>query len=137
MRRLLLIPCSVVVLAVIVGSFASPTVAGASSDPTRIENAQADTSSSVTIRWVPELTAFKGRVNSATNDCIQDRLVSVFRVRRGPDEKIRKDYTGPRGRWIVNVRRAHGRFYARIHSFGIPYTTTLCGGDKSPTITVG
>jgi hypothetical protein len=136
-KKLLLIPCSVVGLAVIVGSFASFTVAGASSDPTRIENAQADTSSSVTIRWVPERTAFKGRVRSATNECIRSRLVSVFRVRKGPDERIGKDYTNSLGRWVVDVRGAHGRYHSKIHSFGIPYTTTLCGGAKSPTIRVG
>jgi hypothetical protein len=137
-KRSLLIPCSVVVLAVIVGSFASFTGAWASSDLTRIKNTQADTiSSSVTIRWVPEHTAFKGRVRSPADECIQDRLVSVFRVRRGADEAIGNDYTGGRGRWVVDVRRAHGRYYAKVPSWGIPYSTTLCGAAKSQTVRVG
>ena len=138
MKGLLRIRCSVVVLAGMVGSFASFSVAGASPDHTHTNNAQADTiTSSVTIRWVPDNTAFRGRLRSAANECINYRLVTVYKVRSGPDKWIGWHYTGRRGRWIVNVQRAHGRFYAKVHPHGIQYTDSLCGAARSPTVRVG
>ena len=133
MKTPLVTLCSLVVVAAIVGSFASVTVAGAASDPTRTKS---NVSSSVTIRWRRKHTAFKGRVRSADSNCISSRLVRVVKVRRGPDNRIGTAVTDSNGRWLLHDRRAHGRYYARVPSRGIPYTTTLCTAAKSQTIRV-
>jgi hypothetical protein len=95
--------------------------------------------SELKIRWKPERTVFAGRVKSEVEECLPNRLVTVFKVREGPDKQVGSDLTDSLGRWRVNRRHAKGRFYARIGRVGVGVyygQGDTCGGARSKTIEV-
>jgi hypothetical protein len=95
--------------------------------------------SKLTIRWNAERTLFAGHVKSDVEECLLNRLVTVFKVREGPDKRIGSDLTDDVGRWRVDRRHAKGRFYARIDrsSVGAYYGQgDTCGSARSETIQV-
>ena len=59
----------------------------------------------VSINFVdrPGPDIFRGRVTSPNNNCIEDRLVRLFRVRDGNDQRIDFDESEDDGRWDIDV----------------------------------
>ncbi len=79
---------------------------------------------------------FRGRVMSPNNNCIEDRLIRLFRVRDGNDQRIDTDESEDDGRWDIDVEGdpRPGDYYVRI-----PRSTLgadICGAAQSPTIPV-
>jgi len=70
--------------------------------------------SEVTIKFKEGPTLFKGKVTSDLPECREGRLVTVFKVRKGPDKTVGSDLTNARGKWKVDVNHANGRYYAKV-----------------------
>jgi hypothetical protein len=72
--------------------------------------------------------------------CLADRKVTLFKKKRGPDQKINSDTTGKDGRWDTgNTHVGHGKYYAKAKA--VPQSMKrgelpLCKKGKSPTVTV-
>jgi hypothetical protein len=95
--------------------------------------------SELTIKWKPSSTKFVGHVNSDLDNCLSDRLVKVYKVREGADKRIGHDLTNHSGKWAVDVRHAHGRYYAKVAKTqvgGYYGTADTCGKARSETIRV-
>jgi hypothetical protein len=77
---------------------------------------------------------FEGSIESSKKRCANDRKVSVYRKRGGPDLKIGSTRSERRGdlgyEWIVESDDplVPGKYYAKAG------TTNSCQGDKSPTL---
>jgi hypothetical protein len=104
----------------IVALVASATVALAGT-------AQAASVTNVTIKG-PQ-GDFHGRVRSSDGDCVGDRTVKVFKLRRTDKIRIGTDTSDSDGRWSIGTSGyKNGRFYARaVRSPG-------CKADNSKTI---
>jgi hypothetical protein len=102
--------------------------------------AQADViPSTLTIRFGQGQTIFKGKVSSDLDECKGLRLVRVFKVRPGADKRVGSDLTSPTGRWSVDVRKADGRYYAKVSRLdigGYYGQEDTCGKDRSTRIEV-
>lgn len=80
-----------------------------------------------------------GRIRSGRAFCKRNRVVSLFRVRSGPDRFVRRDITDREGeyRFILRLRRDRA-FYTRIGrlvhtSYGHRH---VCRSDRSRTIRI-
>ena len=74
---------------------------------------------------------FHGHVSSPFHGCAKERTVTVFRVRPGLSERIRKTDTDWHGEWSIPTHR-HGAYYARVakRSRG---GKVVCKQDRSAT----
>lgn len=115
------------VCAAIVGALAIPAAAPAET-----------IKSSVSITFVdrPGPDIFRGRVTSPNRNCIENRVVRLFRVRRGDDQLIDTDVSEDNGSWDIDVEGdpAPGRYYARISARRLGADT--CRGARSAIIAV-
>lgn len=115
------------VCAAIVGALAIPAAAPA-----------APISSSISITFVdrPGADIFRGRVASPNANCIENRDVRVFRVRRGDDQLIDTDNSEDNGTWLIDVEGDPdpGRYYARITPLRLG--ADVCRGARSAIIAV-
>ena len=77
---------------------------------------------------------FKGRVNSASSDCVVGRKVKVFRVAPGPNQKIVKTFASESGRYQVEIPMQTGnRLYAVVEDLKTPLGNR-CQNDRSPRV---
>ena len=95
-------------------------------------------SSSISITFVdrPGADIFRGRVSSPNDNCIEDRVVSLFRVLRGDDQRIDGDESEDNGTWDIDVEGdpAPGRYYVRITPRALG--ADRCAQARSPIIPV-
>ena len=89
-----------------------------SPSPSESNGEQVRCESSVTISFrgpTPDRprSEFRGAVSSQETDCERGRRVIVKKVRRGPDRSVGNTLTNRRGRYVVRVNRADGRYYAK------------------------
>lgn len=102
--------------------------------------------SRVTFRWQDDPLdfggEFSGKVLSTRGACEPNRQVIVLRRKRGPDEYVGSDTTGPDGSWSLTVSGAStgphapawdGRYYAwvRKQDIGGAEHNHICGPDRS------
>lgn len=59
---------------------------------------------------------FRGRVASPLRECLSERLVSLYRVSRGPDERLTRSGVHPNGRWLDFVPERPGRYYVEVRA---------------------
>ena len=79
---------------------------------------------------------FEGRLRPA-GACATQQRVSVYRKRKGRDERVGVDNTNSNGRYSAPARnRRPGRYYSRVHA-GFEPTAGNCLADRSPTVRVG
>jgi hypothetical protein len=61
-------------------------------------------------------TFLRARVESSLEQCISDRIVSFFRLSRGPDQRLHRTGVQPNGRWLSYLPDRPGRYYAVVHA---------------------
>jgi hypothetical protein len=82
---------------------------------------------------------FKGKASANTHNCQTFRNVTVKRKKKGRDPVIGTTTTNSHGKYKVNFRNAHGRFYANVAAktyFNGNGDEFDCNPDRSPTIRV-
>jgi hypothetical protein len=78
---------------------------------------------------------FRGKLVSATPDCVSDQKVSVFEKTKGKDPTLGSPMTNEKGKYAVKEEKAEGKFYAKTKRAGISSGTCLAA--RSETIKVG
>ena len=75
---------------------------------------------------------FRGVIRSTNPNCIQDRIVRLFRRQEGPDLFIDSDKSEDNGRWSIDIEGSAppGDYYVRVTA------TANCARDRSRVITV-
>ena len=82
--------------------------------------------------------AFKGAVVSDRNECTQNRLVKIKRVKPGRDATVAKDRSNAKGNYVAvkeHIRR--GKYYARtaqVTKTSDGGATLVCVGARSTTV---
>ena len=91
--------------------------------------------SRISISYSSAKVLFKGVVKSDAK-CIRGRRVILFKVKKGADRLKGRDSTDQRGRWVVDKKRARGRYYARVvQKSGMQMDTAyVCRAARSETI---
>lgn len=95
----------------------------------------AQSTSTVTMRYVAKTKRFKGTVRADYDQCLPRRTVTVFRIISGPDREVGTVKTDSAGRYALPrlARRPKpGRYYSRADS---RWTIgARCFADKSPAV---
>ncbi|HET7483040.1 MAG TPA: hypothetical protein VFK89_09285 [Actinomycetota bacterium] len=81
---------------------------------------------------------FHGRVKSDENSCIGGRIVTLMKKKDGPDARVGHDLSSPRGAWQVELRRANGRYYAKVKKDTVATDSgrAVCEAGRSKTLKV-
>ena len=111
-------------------AFAAPSLAHNTADPTTV---------TITVVNRPAGDVFRGRVGSANPDCIEDRLVQLFRVQPGADLLIDTDESEDNGAWDIDIEGGApaGRYYVRLPGRVLtsPGHRHVCRGGRSAFVT--
>lgn len=82
---------------------------------------------------------FHGKVKSPEGgqQCIEDRKVTVYKKKDGPDQKVNSDTSGSGGSWDTgNTHVGHGKYYAKAKRVLLKTDAVLCETGRSETVTV-
>ena len=82
---------------------------------------------------------FHGKVKSPEGgqQCVEDRKVTLFKKREGPDKRINSDTTDTAGNWNTgNTHVGKGKYYAKAKAVLLKTDEVLCEKGKSETVTV-
>ena len=82
---------------------------------------------------------FHGKVKSPEGgqQCIEDRKVTVFKKKDGPDKRINSDTTDTGGNWDTgNTHVGKGKYYAKAKAVLLKTDEVLCEKGKSETVTI-
>ena len=82
---------------------------------------------------------FHGKVKSPEGgqQCVEDRKVTVFKKKDGPDKRINSDTTDTAGNWNTgNTHVGKGKYYAKAKAVLLKTDEVLCEKGKSETVTV-
>jgi hypothetical protein len=85
---------------------------------------------------------FHGKVKSPEGGqiCIENRKVTVFKKKDGPDQKVNSDTSGSDGSWNTgNTHVGHGKYYAKakaVFETRAAKGVLFCEKGKSETVTV-
>ena len=82
---------------------------------------------------------FHGKVKSPDGgqQCIEDRKVTVYKKKDGPDKKINSDTADTAGNWDTgNTHVGQGKYYAKAKHVLLKTEEVHCETGKSETVTV-
>ncbi len=112
------------------GLVAAALAVGLGTSTAHATPAVARTATTVTIK--AQGVDLSGRVKSADQGCITDRLVIVIKQKGkrggGDDKRFATDTAGADGSWSTGNTGTAGRFYSKVKA------TADCKRDTSPTI---
>lgn len=80
--------------------------------------------------------AFHGTVNSGSEECISNRKVRLFMVRKGADKLIGKDRTAVNGNWEILTTPKGGAYYAKVNEFARETPQLVCLSDRTERVLV-
>jgi hypothetical protein len=108
-------------------------------DNDETDTAPSDTESETTVTIRYDNGRFKGQVQNAVKRCSRGRLVTLKRVRKGPDQTVGQDTANRAGNWSVKKLGANGRYYAKAKKVSFTKgngATHTCLADRSVKIRV-
>lgn len=89
-----------------------------------------------TISYRAAVQKFQGKLLGTAKGCIAGRTVTVWRVRTGPDRKLKAVKTGATGGWSVKLQGQPGKkYYAKSAKVLVP-STGICRAVKSNIVRV-
>lgn len=88
------------------------------------------------IRLTERFPFAHGKVKSDSPDCIANRKVRLFVVRKGEDKVLGKTRTGSDGKWQILKTPKSGVYYAKVNQYANPATGLSCLPAKSKEVAI-
>lgn len=88
------------------------------------------------IRLTERFPFAHGKVKSDSPDCIANRKVRLFKVKRGDDKVLGKTRTGSDGKWEILQEEKPGVYYAKVNQYADEATGLFCLPAKSKQVAI-
>lgn len=88
------------------------------------------------IRLTERFPFAHGKVKSDSPDCIANRKIRLFKVKKGDDKVLGKTRTGSDGKWEILREPKSGVYYAKVNQYADPMTGLSCLPAKSKEVAI-
>ncbi len=88
------------------------------------------------IRLTERFPFAHGKVKSDSPDCIANRKIRLFKVKKGDDKVLGKTRTGSDGKWEILRDPKSGVYYAKVNQYANPATGLSCLPAKSKQVAI-
>ncbi len=88
------------------------------------------------IRLTERFPFAHGKVKSDSPDCIANRKIRLFKVKKGDDKVLGKTRTGSDGKWEILREPKSGVYYAKVNQYANESTGLSCLPAKSKEVAI-